>query len=45
LNALVRIIKMPIIHIVLFKFKEDTEPTVVKDVCEASSTFARENSY
>ena len=28
---------MPIVHIVLFKFKEGTDPTVVRDVCEASS--------
>ncbi|CAD0110756.1 unnamed protein product, partial [Aureobasidium uvarum] len=25
---------MPIVHIVLFKFKEDTEPAVVKDICD-----------
>jgi len=28
---------MPIVHIVLFKFKEDTDATVVRDVCKASS--------
>ena len=35
-RLLVQILKMPIVHIVLFKFKEGTEPTVVKDVREAS---------
>ena len=30
---------MPIVHIVLFKFKESTDPAVVKDVCEALTMF------
>ncbi|KAG2165290.1 hypothetical protein VTO58DRAFT_101673 [Aureobasidium pullulans] len=25
---------MPVVHIVLFKFKHDTEPSVVKDMCD-----------
>ncbi|THV83135.1 hypothetical protein D6D29_04127 [Aureobasidium pullulans] len=25
---------MPVVHIVLFKFKDDTEPSVVKDMCD-----------
>jgi hypothetical protein len=35
------VFKMPIVHIVLFKFKEGTKPAVVKDVREASLVYKR----
>lgn len=36
---------MPIVHIVLFKFKENTDPAVVKDVSGASSMFVVRDKY